>query len=148
MIALIFFVISTLLTFGITALCLKFYGNDFDVKWGIFKRMIFLNWFTSITLSFIFFHISALFSIIDFDKEIQVQGNLFLLTVLSIVLFIELFYYYCFWKETHYRCPNCGSRHTLKLDDSDGEYFSMDFNCRECGKTWNIPNSSIGGWPD
>lgn len=148
MIALLFFVISTLLTFGITVLCLKFYGNDFDVKWGIFKRMIFLNCFTSITLFFEIIFINSLISIIqNYDRK-QLQVCLTFLFLTSMPLFIELCYYYYFWNETHYKCPNCGSRHTLKLDDSDGEYFSMYFKCRKCDERFNIPNSSIGGWPD
>lgn len=148
MCTLIIFVISFLLTFGITALCLKFYGNDFDVKWGMFKRMIFLNTFTLFTLFFEIIFINSLISIIQNYDEKQLQVCVTFLFLTSLVLFVELLYYYYFWKETHYRCPNCGSRHTLKLDDSDGEYISMDFKCRKCGKTWNIPNSSIGGWPD
>lgn len=145
---LIIIVISFLLPFGITALCLKFYGNDFYVKWGIFKQMLFLNIFTWFTLFFEILIISSLISIIQIDDSRLLESSSFIFIVSSIFLFFEIICYWCFWKETHYKCPNCGSRHTLKLDDSDGEYTPMSFKCRKCCKFFTIPNRSIGGWPD
>jgi hypothetical protein len=61
---------------------------------------------------------------------------------------ISVVYYDYFYKEAHHKCPHCGSRKTVKLDDNDGEYTNMDFYCKNCDKNFTIERSCTGCWPD
>lgn len=61
---------------------------------------------------------------------------------------ISVVYYDYFYKKAHYKCPHCGSRKTVKLDDADGEYINMHFHCKNCNKDFTIEKSCTGCWPD
>ena len=101
--------------------------------------MLLLNLYTAFLVGFVAIMIKDINSIRDIMKcfVMVVWGG-----TASIV------YYDYFYKKAHYKCPHCGSRKTVKTDDSDGEYFDMDFHCKHCNKDFTIDKSSIGGWPD
>lgn len=112
------------------------YTRNYHIFASIYGRMLLVNLFAGISLSIIFFPIYSGFA----DVGTIVVGCL--------VGIIPLIYYPYFYGELHYKCPHCGSIHTVKTDDSDGEYFNMGFHCKHCNKDFTIERISIGGWPD
>lgn len=73
------------------------------------------------------------------------EGMIFI--ILGILLFIGLIFF-IFNKELNYKCPHCGSKDTVQTNNSDGEYFDMEFHCKHCNKDFTIESRHIGGWPD
>lgn len=73
------------------------------------------------------------------------EGIIFI--VLGILLFMGLIYI-IFGKGLNHECPHCGSKDTVQLDNSDGEYLDMHFHCKHCNKDFTIEAAHIGGWPD
>jgi len=115
---------------------LIWYTKDDDVFMLIYFRMFLVNLLTGLSLAFIFHPL-----IFGYEGK----G---IITIGCLRGLIPIIYYPYFYSELHYECPRCGSRHTVKLDDSDGEYFDMDFHCKQCHKNFTIERKSIGGWGD
>lgn len=74
------------------------------------------------------------------------EGIIFV--VLGILLFRGLMYFIFMMKIQKRKCPHCGSRNIIKLNDSDGEFSDMDFHCKNCNKDFTIKKSHSGCWPD
>lgn len=114
------------------------YTKNIEILISIYLRMFVVNFFTGLALAFVFHPI--IFCYVDEALDMFILGLL--------MIYIPVIYYPYFYSELHYECPRCGSRHTVKLDDSDGEYFDMDFHCKQCHKNFTIERKSIGGWGD
>ena len=120
-----------------------FYNAPFYIRFSLSKRMVIVNFYTAFWICLATMLIGNNIHKINHINNISgVVAWIVALGAISVV------YYDYFYKEAHYKCPQCGSRKTVKLDDSDGEYFDMDFHCKHCNKDFTIDKSSIGGWPD
>lgn len=73
------------------------------------------------------------------------EGIIFV--VLGILLFMGLMSI-IFYEEPDRKCPHCGSKDTVKTNNSDGEFSDMDFHCKNCNKDFTIKKSHSGCWPD
>ena len=122
-----------------------FYKAPFYIRFSLCKRMILVNFYTAAWIGFVVRRI-----VLNPYRLNHVMNSLIPACIWVIVfLTISVIFYVYFYKEAHYKCPYCGSRNTVKTDDGDGEYFDMDFHCRNCNKDFTIENDYVGGgWPD
>lgn len=133
-----------LVTFiGGSLIPIVFYKAPFYIRFSLSKRMMLLNIYTAFLVGLATMLIGNNIHMIN--NIGQVIG-----CILWVVLpgAISAVYYDYFYNEAHRKCHHCNSLNTVKLDDSDGEYFDMSFRCKDCGKVFTIGRSSIGGWPD
>lgn len=121
-----------------------FYKAPFYIRFSLCKRMMLVNLYTAM---WVFFTLKL---IVLNPYCISHVWNTLIPACLWALLFavISIIYYGYFYREAHYKCPHCGSRNTVKTDDSDGEYLSMGFHCKNCNKGFTIGRSCSGGWPD
>lgn len=68
--------------------------------------------------------------------------------VLGILLFMGLMSIIFYDENLKRKCPHCGSKNIIQLNDSDGEYFDMEFHCKNCNKDFTIKAAHTGSWPD
>lgn len=120
-----------------------FYKAPFYIRFSLCKRMVIVNFYTAFWICLATMLIGNNIHMINNIGQIIVC----ILWVVVLGAFSVVYYDY-FYKEAHHKCPYCGSRKTVKTDDSDGDYFDMDFHCKHCNKDFTIEKSSIGGWPD
>lgn len=120
-----------------------FYKAPFYIRFSLCRRMILVNFYTAFLVCLATMLIGN--NIHKINSIIDIIGC-FLWVALPGA--ISVVYYDYFYKEAHHKCPHCGSRKTVKLDDNDGEYTNMDFYCKNCDKNFTIERSCIGGWPD
>ena len=120
-----------------------FYKAHFYIRFSLCKRMVIVNFYTAFWICLTTMLIGNNIHMINNIGQIIVC----ILWVVVLGAFSVVYYDY-FYKEAHHKCPYCGSRKTVKTDDSDGDYFDMDFHCKHCNKDFTIEKSSIGGWPD
>lgn len=122
---------------------LVFYKAPFYIRFSLCKRMVIVNFYTAFWICLAtmlignnIHMINSISDIIGCILWVALPGS------------ISIVYYDYFYKEAHHKCPYCGSRKTVKLDDADGEYVGMDFHCKNCDKNFHINRSCSGGWPD
>ena len=123
-------IICLVIPFVIIFFLLLTYTSSYEIFKSVYIRMSPLNMFTGVA---VWCFVGPLL-IPDALQEARSIG--IILTLISIGCYIH------FWKALHHTCSHCGSRHTVKIDDSDGEYWSMDFKCKKCNKEFTVGASS------
>lgn len=120
-----------------------FYKAPFYIRFSLCKRMVLVNFYTAFLVCLAtmlignnIHRINSIMDIIGCFLWVALPGA------------ISVAYYDYYYKAAHMKCPHCGSRKTIKLDDADGEYTNMSFHCKNCNKGFTINRSCTGCWPD
>lgn len=120
-----------------------FYNAPFYIRFSLSKRMVIVNFYTAFWICLATMLIGN-----NIHKINHINNILGIVAWIVVLGAISVVYYDYFYKEAYHICPYCGSENAVKTDDSDGEYFDMDFHCKHCNKDFTIDKSSTGGWPD